>query len=128
MLQCSRLHAKGFLYCFVFLFIKFSSLMTEKSFCSYTDHWKSSSFVWSQPLAEFLIYMLSLISFSRDVFYIDSKWWSLMRDLSNCSLLVALCLIIKLLNFIWCSKPQMEAYVFFHNWKSIGCIHSLWPM
>ena len=28
--QCSRLLAKGFLYCFVFLFIKFGSLVTEK--------------------------------------------------------------------------------------------------
>ena len=26
-----RLHAKGFLYCLVFLFIQFGSLMTEKN-------------------------------------------------------------------------------------------------
>ena len=33
----SRLLAKGFLYCFVFSFIKFGSLVTEKYFCLYTD-------------------------------------------------------------------------------------------
>ena len=47
-----------------------------------------------------------------------------MRDLSNCLFLGTLCLN-KLFNVI-CSKQQMEAYVFFHNWKSIsiGCIHN----
>ena len=46
-----------------------------------------------------------------------------MRDLSNCLFLGTLCLN-KLFNFI-CSKQQMEASVFFHNWKSIGCIHEI---
>ena len=45
---------------FCIFIIKFGSLMTEKSFRLYTDLWKSSSFVWSLPLAEFLMYMLSL--------------------------------------------------------------------
>ena len=49
-----------------------------------------------------------------------------MRDLKNCSLLVALCLI-KLLNVI-CSKPQMEAHVFFHSWKSIGRIYEFFAL
>ena len=45
-------------YCFVFIFIKFGSLKTEKSFCLYTD--LCGSFAWSLPLAGFLMYMLSL--------------------------------------------------------------------
>ena len=45
--------------------------------------------------------------------------------LFNYSLLVVdFCLLIRLLNSILdVSKPQTRAYVFFHNWKSIRCIH-----
>ena len=61
------------------------------------------------------------LSFSRDAFPIDKQCWSLMRDGLNCSLLMTLCLSYSIL---YVSKPQMGAYVFFYNWKSIGCIHN----
>ena len=66
-------------YCFVFSFIKVSSLMTERSFCFYTDFRKSSNFVWSVPLAGFLIYMLSSLSCSLPGF-INSQCGSLTCD------------------------------------------------
>ena len=55
--------------------------------CLYTDHWKSTSFyrVCHEPNFYYICYQS--LSFSRD----DGQWWSLMHNLSNCSLLVALC-------------------------------------
>ena len=63
------------------------------------------------------------ISYQSKFKYVCTSFqcWSLMRDWLYCSLLVALCLINYPILYV--SEPQMETYVFFHNWKSIGCMY-----
>ena len=88
---------------FVIFFIKFGSLVTEKSLFI---HW--SLIKWQICIEEYAItkvpYMLSL-----NVAVYMLSYWSLMRD------------CITTLNY-YVSKPQTRAYVFFHNCKSIRWI------
>ena len=114
--QCSRLLANGFLYCFVYLLLNLAVWWLKKV-SVYTLIFEKIADLYRR-VCQYHDPFYVIIKLRRvyAVILITHTW------LLNYILLVAFCLI-KILNFMF--QYHKRGHVFFHNWKSIRCIHEI---